>query len=86
MRPLFCSWVPLNCLIESGTSKEPGILPRVLDATFEYITGRQYEGMDVKPYLRNDTRYLDAEQVKQEKSAKDAIFASFGEVRWLTCS
>ncbi|XP_051909707.1 kinesin-like protein KIF20A [Hippocampus zosterae] len=62
-----------------GTSKEPGILPRVLDATFEYITGRQYEGMDVKPYLRNDTRYLDAEQVKQEKSAKDAIFASFGE-------
>ncbi|XP_061614965.1 kinesin-like protein KIF20A [Phyllopteryx taeniolatus] len=62
-----------------GTSKEPGILPRVLDATFQYISGRQYEGMDVKPYLRNDARCLDIDQVKQEKSAKAAIFASFKE-------
>ncbi|XP_077365184.1 kinesin-like protein KIF20A [Festucalex cinctus] len=62
-----------------GTSKEPGILPRVLDATFQYMTGRQYGGMDVKPYLRNDTRFLDSDQVKQEKSAKAAVFASFKE-------
>ncbi|XP_077410635.1 kinesin-like protein KIF20A [Vanacampus margaritifer] len=62
-----------------GTSKEPGILPRVLDATFQYMAGRQYEGMDVKPHLRNETRCLDGDQVKREKSAKAAIFASFKE-------
>ncbi|XP_054621734.1 kinesin-like protein KIF20A isoform X2 [Dunckerocampus dactyliophorus] len=62
-----------------GTSKEPGILPRVLDATFQYIAGRQYEGMDLKPYLRNDAQCLDLDQVKQEKGTKAAIFASFKE-------
>uniref|UniRef100_A0A671TXV0 Kinesin-like protein n=1 Tax=Sparus aurata TaxID=8175 RepID=A0A671TXV0_SPAAU len=64
-----------------GTPKEPGILPRVLDATFHYIEGHQYEGMDLKPYLRNDAQYLDPDQVKQERSAKAAIFASVKEVR-----
>ncbi|KAL6098068.1 uncharacterized protein ACO6RY_13459 [Pungitius sinensis] len=59
-----------------GTPKEPGILPRVLDATFHYIGGRLYEGMDLKPYLRNDAQYLDPDQVKQERSAQAAIFAS----------
>ncbi|XP_051267283.1 kinesin-like protein KIF20A isoform X1 [Dicentrarchus labrax] len=59
-----------------GTPKQPGILPRVLDATFHYTGGRQYEGMDLKPYLRNDAQYLDPDQVKQERSAKAAIFAS----------
>ncbi|XP_037311862.2 kinesin-like protein KIF20A [Pungitius pungitius] len=59
-----------------GTPKEPGILPRVLDATFHYIGGRLYEGMDLKPYLRNDAQYLDPDQVQQERSAQAAIFAS----------
>ncbi|XP_070842613.1 kinesin-like protein KIF20A [Chaetodon trifascialis] len=62
-----------------GTPKEPGILPRVLHATFHYIGGHQYEGMDLKPYLRNDAQYLDPDQVKQERSAKAAIFASVKE-------
>uniref|UniRef100_A0A3Q3W5P9 Kinesin motor domain-containing protein n=1 Tax=Mola mola TaxID=94237 RepID=A0A3Q3W5P9_MOLML len=64
-----------------GTPQDPGILPRVLDATFHYSEGRQYEGMDLKPYLRNDAQYLDPDQVKQERSAKAAIFASVKEVR-----
>lgn len=64
-----------------GSPKEPGILPRVLDATFRYIGGRLYEAMDLKPYLRNDAQYLDPDQVKQERSAKAAIFASVKEVR-----
>ncbi len=64
-----------------GTQKEPGILPRVLDATFNFIGGRQYELMDLKPHLRNDAQYLDPDQVKQERSAKAAIFASVKEVR-----
>lgn len=64
-----------------GTSKDPGILPRVLDATFHHIIGRQYEGMDLKPYLRNDAQCLAPDQVQQEKSAKAAIFASVKEVR-----
>lgn len=64
-----------------GTPKEPGILPRVLDATFHHIRGRRYDGMDLKPYLRNDAQYLDPDQVKQERSAKAAIFASVKDVR-----
>nr|XP_020477570.1 kinesin-like protein KIF20A isoform X2 [Monopterus albus] len=62
-----------------GTPEEPGILPRVLDATFHHIGGDQYEGMDLKPYLRNDAQCLNPEQVKQERSAKAAIFASVKE-------
>lgn len=53
----------------------------MLDATFHHIAGHQYEGMDLKPYLRNDAQYLDPDQVKQERSAKAAIFASVKEVR-----
>lgn len=64
-----------------GTPKEPGILPRVLDATFHYIGSHVYEGMDLKPYHRNDAQHLDPDQVKQERSAKAAIFASVKEVR-----
>uniref|UniRef100_A0A8C9Y8F3 Kinesin-like protein n=1 Tax=Sander lucioperca TaxID=283035 RepID=A0A8C9Y8F3_SANLU len=62
-----------------GTPKEPGILPRVLDATFHYIGSHVYEGMDLKPYHRNDAQHLDPDQVKQERSAKAAIFASVKE-------
>ncbi|XP_032366714.1 kinesin-like protein KIF20A isoform X2 [Etheostoma spectabile] len=62
-----------------GTPKEPGILPRVLDATFRYIGSHVYEGMDLKPYHRNDAQHLDPDQVKQERSAKAAIFASVKE-------
>lgn len=53
----------------------------MLDDTFGFIGGRQYEGMDLKPYLRNDAQYLAPDQVKQERSAKAAIFASVKEVR-----
>lgn len=63
-----------------GTLKEPGILPRVLDAAFRHMHGRQYEGMDLKPHLRSDVKRLDPDQVKQERSAKAAILASVKEV------
>lgn len=46
------------------------------------MQGHQYEGMDLKPYLRNDVQRLDPDQVKQERSAKAAIFASVKEVRF----
>nr|XP_046227962.1 kinesin-like protein KIF20A isoform X2 [Scatophagus argus] len=62
-----------------GTPKEPGILPRVVGATFRHIGPHQYEGMDLKPYLRNDAQCLDPDQVKQERNAKAAIFASVKE-------
>lgn len=55
----------------------------MLDATFHHIEGHQYEGMDLKPYLRNDVQYLDPDQVKQERSDKTAIFASVKTVRIL---
>lgn len=53
----------------------------MLDGTFRAIEGHQYQGMDLKPYLRNDAQYLAPDQVKQERSAKAAIFASVKEVR-----
>lgn len=53
----------------------------MLDTTFVYIGGCQYEAMDLKPYLRNDAQYLDSDQVKHERSTKAAIFASVKEVR-----
>ncbi|XP_029698911.1 kinesin-like protein KIF20A [Takifugu rubripes] len=62
-----------------GTPREPGILPRVLDGTFRAIEGHQYQGMDLKPYLRNDAQYLAPDQVRQERSAKAAIFAAVKE-------
>ncbi|XP_008305932.1 kinesin-like protein KIF20A [Cynoglossus semilaevis] len=62
-----------------GTQKDPGILPRVLDTTFQHIGSDQYGGMDLKPYLRNDVQCLDPDQVRQERSTKAAIFASVKE-------
>ncbi|XP_014911726.1 kinesin-like protein KIF20A isoform X1 [Poecilia latipinna] len=62
-----------------GTPKDPGILPRVLDAVFSYIGGLQYHGMDLKPYLMNGIQFLDAEQVKQERTAKMTVLASVKE-------
>ncbi|CAL8293447.1 unnamed protein product [Lota lota] len=59
-----------------GTAKEPGILPRVLDATFRHIGRCQYGGMDLKPYLATDAQCLGPEQVKQEMNARATIFAS----------
>uniref|UniRef100_A0A3Q2PV25 Kinesin-like protein n=1 Tax=Fundulus heteroclitus TaxID=8078 RepID=A0A3Q2PV25_FUNHE len=59
-----------------GTQKDPGILPRVLEATFEHIGGHQYEGMDLKPFMRNGAQRLDPDQVKQERAARSAILAS----------
>lgn len=78
---VFLVSLTLWCLL--GTPNDPGVLPRVLDATFHHIEGHQYEGMDLKPYLRNDVQYLDPDQVKQERSAKTAIFASVKTVRIL---
>ena len=65
----------------SGTLKNPGILPRVLDATFHHIGADGYEEMDLKPYLRNDAQRLGPDQVKQERAAKAAVFALVREVR-----
>ncbi|XP_024861473.1 kinesin-like protein KIF20A isoform X2 [Kryptolebias marmoratus] len=62
-----------------GTTREPGILPLALEATFDYIRGRLYDGMDLKPFLRNAAQSLDPDQVKQERAAKAAIFASVRE-------
>lgn len=73
--------ITLWCFL--GTPNDPGVLPRVLDATFHHIEGHQYEGMNLKPYLRNDVQYLDPDQVKQERSAKTAIFTSVKTVRIL---
>ncbi|KAK7175658.1 hypothetical protein R3I93_000042 [Phoxinus phoxinus] len=58
-----------------GSPKDPGVLPRALDAVFRHVAGRQYEHADLKPYLSADVQKLDSEQVKVEKSAKAALFS-----------
>ncbi|XP_016396335.1 kinesin-like protein KIF20A isoform X2 [Sinocyclocheilus rhinocerous] len=58
-----------------GSQKEPGILPRALEVVFKHIAGRQYEHMDLKPYLSSDVQKLDSEQLKVEKNAKAALFS-----------
>ncbi|NWY74259.1 KI20A protein, partial [Erithacus rubecula] len=63
-----------------GTSKDIGILPRSLDVIFNHIRGRHYLKMNFKPYLSNDVKKLEDEQVKQEEALKTAILASLKEV------
>ncbi|NXO16459.1 KI20A protein, partial [Oriolus oriolus] len=63
-----------------GTSKDLGILPRSLDVIFNHIRGRHYLKMNFKPYLSNDVKKLEDEQVKQEETLKTAILASLKEV------
>ncbi|NXA70745.1 KI20A protein, partial [Mohoua ochrocephala] len=63
-----------------GTSKDLGILPRSLDVLFNHIRGRHYLKMNFKPYLSNDVKKLEDEQVKQEEALKTAILASLKEV------
>ncbi|NXB59134.1 KI20A protein, partial [Struthidea cinerea] len=63
-----------------GTSKDLGILPRSLDVIFNHIRGRHYLKMNFKPYLSNDVKKLEDEQVKQEEAIKTAILASLKEV------
>ncbi|KAG7488481.1 hypothetical protein MATL_G00035170 [Megalops atlanticus] len=58
-----------------GSHKDPGLLPRAINVIFEHIKGKQYDQMDLKPYLSSDVQYLDPNQVKQEKSSKAAVFA-----------
>ncbi|XP_005042165.2 PREDICTED: kinesin-like protein KIF20A [Ficedula albicollis] len=62
-----------------GTSKDLGILPRSLDVIFNHIRGRHYLKMNLKPYLSNDVKKLEDEQVKQEEALKAAILASLKE-------
>ncbi|NXN81680.1 KI20A protein, partial [Bombycilla garrulus] len=63
-----------------GTSKDLGILPRSLDVIFNHIRGRHYLKMNFKPYLSNDVKKLEDEQVKQEEALKTAILLSLKEV------
>ncbi|NWV89781.1 KI20A protein, partial [Machaerirhynchus nigripectus] len=63
-----------------GTSKDLGILPRSLEVIFNHIRGRHYLKMNFKPYLSNDVKKLEDDQVKQEEALKSAILASVKEV------
>ncbi|KAA0723870.1 Kinesin-like protein KIF20A [Triplophysa tibetana] len=65
----------LSDFIQPCSQKEPGILTRALEVLFKHIAGRQYETMDLKPYLSLDVQKLDMEQLKAEKNAKAALFA-----------
>ncbi|NWX58331.1 KI20A protein, partial [Promerops cafer] len=66
-----------------GTSKDLGILPRSLDVIFNHIRGRHYLKMNFKPYLSNDIKKLEDEQVKQEEALKTAILASLKEMLYV---
>uniref|UniRef100_A0A3B4CSE5 Kinesin-like protein n=1 Tax=Pygocentrus nattereri TaxID=42514 RepID=A0A3B4CSE5_PYGNA len=63
-----------------GSQKDPGILPRALDAVFRHISGRMYEHMDLRPYLSSDVQKLDPDQLRAERCAKAALFSLLKEV------
>ncbi|KAG5850257.1 hypothetical protein ANANG_G00080310 [Anguilla anguilla] len=58
-----------------GSHKDPGLLPRALDLIFKHIKGKQYDQVNLKPYLSSDVQFLGPDQVKLEKSEKAALFA-----------
>ncbi|XP_036453577.1 kinesin-like protein KIF20A [Colossoma macropomum] len=58
-----------------GSQKDPGILPRALDAVFRHISGRMYEHMDLRPYLSSDVQKLDPDLLRAERCAKAALFS-----------
>ncbi|KAJ8277651.1 hypothetical protein GJAV_G00078100 [Gymnothorax javanicus] len=58
-----------------GSHKDPGLLPRTLDMIFKGIKRKQYDQMNLKPYLSSDVQFLDPEQVKWEKSEKVALLS-----------
>ncbi|XP_066536594.1 kinesin-like protein KIF20A isoform X2 [Hoplias malabaricus] len=58
-----------------GSQKDPGILPRALDAMFRHINGRMYEHMDLRPYLSSDVQKLDSDQLRTERCAKATLFS-----------
>ncbi|KAB5579511.1 hypothetical protein PHYPO_G00195880 [Pangasianodon hypophthalmus] len=62
-----------------GSPKDPGILPRAIDAVFRHINGRLYEQMDLRPYLNSDVQKLDPDQLRMERSAKTALFSMLKE-------
>ncbi|TSL34545.1 Kinesin-like protein KIF20A [Bagarius yarrelli] len=63
----------------TGSSKDPGILPRAFDTVFRHINGRLYDQMDLKPYLNSDVQKLDTDQLRMERSAKTALFSMLKE-------
>uniref|UniRef100_A0A4W4DWH6 Kinesin-like protein n=1 Tax=Electrophorus electricus TaxID=8005 RepID=A0A4W4DWH6_ELEEL len=58
-----------------GSAKDPGVLPRALEAVFKHIGGRLYEHMDLRPYLSSDVQKLDLDQLRAERVAKVALFS-----------
>lgn len=70
----------MHATLITGSTKDPGILPRALDIVFRHISGRQYLLMDMRPYLGSDVQRLDADQLKMEKLNKAALFSLLREV------
>ncbi|KAI4881028.1 hypothetical protein NFI96_021796 [Prochilodus magdalenae] len=62
------------------SQKDPGILPRALDAVFRHISGRMYEHMDLRPFLSSDVQKLDPDQLREERCSKAALFGLLKEV------
>lgn len=66
--------------VNVGSQRDPGILPRALDAVFRHISGRMYEHTDLRPYLSSDVQRLDTDQMRAERCAKAALFGLLKEV------
>ena len=57
----------------SGEPKDAGVLPRALDVLFNSISGRQWNGMDLKPDLFMGVTRLTEEQELYEKKVKERV-------------
>ena len=64
----------------TGTSTEPGILPRSLDVIFNSIDQKQFSSITIKPKHFSSVEYLDSQEQERQEALKEEII---GKVRWL---
>ena len=57
----------------TGTSTEPGILPRSLDVIFNSIDQKQFSSIAIKPKHFSSVEYLDSREQEREEALKEEI-------------
>ena len=62
----------------TGTSTEPGILPRSLDVIFNSIDQKQFSSIAIKPKHFSSVEYLDSREQEREEALKEEIMGKVG--------
>lgn len=59
----------------TGTSTEPGLLPRSLDVVFNTIDQRQFSSVAIRPKHFSDVAHLSERETEREQLKKEEILA-----------